>query len=289
MSSSDGWDDSSDDEMAPVEPSGPSYTIYNVPIPVIDSDKLDAMPSTITFSNVVVKDGRNYIYRCEPALKKYPGTTIPEHMRGCSAILTCMYVVNGISGPVRVRLPDFKGKDVPSIRRDDYPDCVFVEHLQLLKSHTLSYVKKGQDKKTGKDTAFYLGKGFLSHTGNIDPQFVIVMVPFERGRLNYTKACRTCKFYVHSKRQEKTHPRRNKRVKKNTELLQVETNIREAQITLGSLRQELFRVRHRNTKYVDMCRQIKKHVSSLPDGPVKISVEFATRNFGMDETDSIAL
>jgi len=280
MSSSDEWDETSDDETPSSSLPSQKSTVEAVKIPLLTRSDREQIPEKVEFQNLTVQGQSKYVFRCEPADKKYPGVVIPEHMRTCDAVLISMYVHNSKRDPHMTRVPDFKMKNLNVVRREG--GAVFVKNLRLLSSHTLSFKKKSKDRVTNKDSAFELGKKYLSYTGDVSPRFTIILVPFSNGRLIVAEAARTCNFQIESKRQDKNQHRVRKRLKKNTELLQTETNIREAQVALGSLRQELQRVRLRNTQNVEICRNLKSRCSQLPVGPVRIAIEFATRNFGTD-------
>jgi len=287
MSSSDEWDTTSDDEMASMGPPLQKSTVEAIKIPLLTRSDRERIPETVEFQNLTVQGQSKYVFRCEPADKKYPGVVVPEHMRTCDAVLISLYVHNSKSDHHMTRVPDFKTKNLNVVRREG--GVVFVKNLRLLSNWTLNFKKKNKDRVTNKDTAFELGKKFLSYTGDASPRFTFILVPFSNGRLMIAEAARTCKFQIESKRQDQNRRRPKKRLRKNTELLQTETNIREANVTLGSLRQELRRVRLRNTQNVEICHNLKLHCSELSVGPLKLAIEFATRNLGTEGSGSVSL
>ena len=152
--------------------------------------------------------------------------------------------------------------------------CVFVLDG---KTSTVHFKKKCVHKRTGKDIAFKLGKGFLSYTGGIVPQFTIVAIPFVNGRFDLLKAIRTPKFEVWSKRQERHTARTNKRHKKSSEIGRLDTNIAEAEIALNALRVEFEKIRCRNRKLEVMIGTVRRRAIRLPDSASKIAYEYATR------------
>lgn len=294
MSSSDEWEDSADDEEVATEPVLPKKSIQDIDIPYIVRKDRDVIPTTTMLVNVPDVRGRKYIFRCEPADKKYPGVVIPENMRDSEAVLMSIYVHNSVSDPVPMRLPDLKTKNVHIIRRfreieKAKHSCIFLINPGSVADGTVFFKKKCQNKATGKQTAFDLGKDYLSHTRGFDAQFLIMLIPYEKGRLVLSKASRTEVFHIESKRPERQHPRRNKRLKRNNEVDKIDTNIREAEIALKTLRQELFRLHHHNKKFEVRSRTMKRRLSSLPEGAVKKGISFALRNFDSEITEEISL
>ena len=293
MSSSDEWDDSDTDEVVANGPVLAKKSIQDIEIPYIVRKDRETIPMTTRLVNVPEVRGRKYIYRCEPADKKYPGVVIPENMRDSEAVLISIYVHNSVSDPVPMRLPNLKTKNVQTLRRswgeNVKHSCIFLANPATLADGTVYFKKKCQDKTTGKQTAFDLGKDYLSHTRGFDAQFTIMLIPYEKGRLVLSKASRTEVFHIESKRPERQHPRRNKRLKRNTEVDKINTNIREAEIALKTLRQELGRLQHHNRKYEVKSRTMKRRLSSLPDGPVKKGIAFALRNYDAGTTEEISL
>ena len=296
MSSSDEWD--TDDECietslgsstAADEPVAKIESIQEVEIPYITRQARERLTAKVELVNVVRDKKSVCIYRCEPARtadgRKYPGIVIPEDMRHCQSLLISMYVHNAISEPVNVRVPDFKTKNVAFLRRGN---SVFVDKPENLVGHTLHFKKKSHDK-SGNDVAFKLGNGFLSQTGNIMPVFTFVLIPFSNRGLDISSACRTENFHVLSKRQSAYVPRANKRPKVNHEIRKIDTNIREADIALKALMGELQRVRHCNAKFVTQTRSIHRLTGSLPDGPVKLALDYAMRNYDKCEDSGASL
>jgi len=187
---------------------------------------------------------------------------------------------------VPVRLPDFKTKGIHIVRRqlgqskkDENGKVVDTTSAFVIntKTDTLFFKKKCQDKVTNKDIAFYLGKKFLSYTGNIPPQFTIVAIPFLDGKLCMDKAIRTPKFHVFSKRQD-TSERPNKRRKKSREIATLDTNISESEIVLRQLEMEYAQIKHQNRKFEVTFGTIKRRIPQLPSGPVKMTLEYITRH-----------
>ena len=272
--------------MAEYEPPAKTESIETVDIPYIDREAREKMTRGVDLVNVIRTKKSVCIYRCEPARtadgRKYPGIVIPEHMRTSPSLMISMYVHNAISEPVNVRVPDFKTKNVTFLRRGN---SVFVEKPGNLVDHTLHFKKKSQDK-SGNDVAFKLGNGFLSQTGNIMPVFTFVLVPFSNGQLDISSAYRTENFHVLSKRQSAYVPRATKRPKLNNEIRKLDTNVREAEVALNTVMVELQRVRHRNARFVAQTRSIHRLIGSLPDGPVRLALEYAMRNYEQDDDES---
>jgi len=273
-SDSDEWEDVSDSVSVPLSV---SKTIENVELPRFGRVDRESLSETLPMVNVVIENGVTKILRCEPAAKKYPGLQLSPYFQNSDAVLLSIHLHNATEDVISMRVPDFKTTGLDIIRRNG---SVFIKQPKLASLH---FKKKCQDKKTGQDIAFELGKGFLSHTGGIDAQFMMVMIPFNNGRLEVERASRTCKFYVYSKRQSRYMPKKRKRHKKNTEILKLETNIREAAITLSSLEQDLVKIRYSNQTLENAVCLIRQHTSRLPDGPVKIALVHATRRSACEE------
>jgi len=268
MSDSDEWESDSDD--APVV-TVPRETVGTVVVPTYSKPDREAMPTTLELLNVIKTKNTLCLYRCEPANKEYPGVRIPSSFARDEAIMVSIELHNAIGTPVRTRIPNFKSKGLSSIRREN---VVFVMRP---KTDTIYFKKKCQDNITKMDTAFELGGGFSSHTGEITPQFTIVMAPFVKGKVVTERAVRTSKFHVFSKRQDRHTASTKKRHKKNTEILKMDTNIREATITLEALKQELVRLQYRTKISENTNSRIRQMTEGLQDGPIKIGLEYGTR------------
>tara|TARA_B110000977_G_scaffold49739_1_gene67582 strand:+ start:3172 stop:4023 length:852 start_codon:yes stop_codon:yes gene_type:complete len=270
-SDSDEWEDSDTDYEAQSLTVDITDTIDTVLLPTYSKPEREKMPTTLQLLNVIKTKNTLCLYRCEPANKKYPGIRIPSSFAGVEAVMVSIELHNAVGGPVRTRLPNFKSKGLTSTRRKD---VVFIVRP---KTDTIYFKKKCQDKYDGKDAAFELGGGFSSHTGEITPQFTIVMAPFVKGKIVLERAVRTPKFHVFSKRQDRHTVRTKKRHKKNTEILKMDTNIREATTTLEALKQELSGLRHRTKMAGRINVQIRQMTEGLSDGPIKIALEYGTR------------
>lgn len=295
MSSSDEWSDGDEcddsllsDRMGDSGAAAHSASIETTDVKYLTRGVREELPVTADLLNMVETSNTNIIYRCEPARtpdgKKYPGIVIPESLRCYHSLLITMYVHNAISDPVMVRVPDFKTKadDTISFTRN-WDGSIWLNKPGTLPDHTVYFKKKSHDKK-GKDVAFKLGSGFLSRCGNITPVFTFVLAPFTKDGLDMSKACRTSKFQVLSKRQTARLPRANKRPKVNNEIKKIETNIREAEIALSALMSELRHVRHGNARFVAETRSILRLSARMPPGSVKMAIEFALRNYEQNQS-----
>lgn len=288
---SDEWEDNESSSSSSVVPKKPKDTIESVGMPVIDRPALQKIPTSLEILNLVSNGPTLNLYRCEPAKQMYVGIR-SDKLRTWSNYLLQICVFNSVANfdgsysAVPVRLPDFKTKGLQFIRRQHGPEktdengsvvdtsSVFVING---KTDTLFFKKKCQDKVTKKDIAFYLGKKFLSYTGNIPPQFTIVCVPFANGKLCMDNAIRTPNFHVFSKRQD-TSGRPNKRRKKSREIATLDTNISESEIVLRQLEMEYAQEKHQNRKFEVTFGTIKRRIPTLPDGPVKMTLEYITRH-----------
>jgi hypothetical protein len=271
MSDSDEWEGSDTDSEAQSLTVVVTDTIDTVPLPTYSKAEREKMPTTLQLLNVIKTKNTFCLYRCEPANKKYPGIRIPSSFAGVGAVMVSIELHNAVGEPVRTRLPNFKSKGLTSTRRKD---VVFIVRP---KTDIIYFKKKCQDKYSGNDAAFELGGGFSSHTGEITPQFTIVMTPFVKGEIVLERAVRTPKFHVFSKRQDRHTVRTKKRHKKNTEILKMDTNIREATTTLEALKQELSGLRHRTKTAERINVQIRQMAEGLLDGPIKIALMYGTR------------
>jgi hypothetical protein len=285
--SSDGWSSDEDEWIdSDQTPNEPLKTTRNVGIPIYTKSQREKMPETLKMLNVVEANGTNCIYRCEPANKKYPGVQIPDDLKGNEAIMFTIELDNAVQEPVRTRLPNFKGKGVSFTRRqspnqwrerigqEPVDDVVFINAPF---QDVVYFKKKCQDKETGRDAAFELGGGFSSHTADITPQFTITATPFKHGKLLTDKAIRTKCFHVFSKRQDRHLVRSKKRRKINTESLKIQTDITEAEIALNVLKQSLVSVQHQNNIYTTLYTEIKNRAQTLPNGPSKTALLYATK------------
>jgi len=299
---SDEWEETTDDIPTNILSNPPQKTIHTIELPELVRTHLEKIPETLEILNLVDNGKKKDLYRCEPASKCYPGCSSPDlYSHNTYLLQICLFNSapnsDGTRGYVPMRVPDFKTKGLNFVRRNQTPDlldpngitidnsCVFVTNG---KKSTIHFKKKCVHKRTGKDIAFKLGKGFLSHTGGIVPQFTIVVIPFVNGKLDLLKAIRTPKFEVWSKRQERHTARTNKRHKKSSEIGRLDTNIAEAEIALNALRVEHEKIRCRNRKLEVTIRTIRRRALGLPDGPSKISYEYATREMvDAGETASI--
>jgi hypothetical protein len=293
---SDEWVDSEDMIMPQSSSSSSSSSsarqedVYTAKIPKIT--EIGKIPKTLELLNLV-SDGKRYdLYRCEPALKKYPGVhseDIKQFRTWLFQIRLCNSAPNGDGSQsyVPMRLPDFKSKGLNFIRRNQTPELKdahgrVVDNSSVFVTNgvpdTIYFKKKCVDNETKRDIAFELGKGYLSHTRAIDPKFCIIAIPFANGAFVMEKAIRTPDFHVFSKRQTRHTARANKKRKISSVVAQYDTNISEAEIVLRSLRTEYEKLRCLNRKYEVKIGTVRRRAAQLPDGPVKIAIEYATKN-----------
>jgi hypothetical protein len=286
---SDEWEETVSCLPPAVVPNPRQKTIHTIELPKLVRNDLEKIPETLEMLNLVDNGKKKDLYRCEPASKQYPGC----HSSALCNLKTYLLQIclfnsapnrDGVFVFVPMRVPDFKTKGLNFVRRNQTEcgpngvvtdnSCVFIVNG---KTPTVHFKKKCVHKRTGKDIAFKLGKGFLSYTGGIVPQFTIVAIPFVSGKLDLSKAIRTPKFEVWSKRQERHTARTNKRHKKSSEIGKLDTNIAEAEIALNALKTEFQRIRCRNRKLEVTIGTIRRRAVSLPEGASKISYEYATR------------
>jgi hypothetical protein len=290
--------ESDDDEWVDSEASSssssslvlPLKTIHTVELPQLTRDTMKNIPEDLEILNLVTSGKKSFLYRCEPAERKYPAVRSNSLASGQTYLLQiCLFnaAVDNTGGYqyVPMRLPDFKTKGLNFVRRNQTPDlqdrfgnvvdtsCVFVV---AGKQGTISFKKKCTGA-SNKDIAFELGKGFLSHTGDTIPQFTIVAIPFNNGELALTRAIRTPLFEVWSKRQTSANPRNNKRAKKSSEIARYDTNISEASVTLNALKAQYETCLCRNRKFEVMLGTVRRRAAALPASSAKISYEYATR------------
>jgi len=260
-------------------------------VPIFSSGDRENMSVDLELLNSVQSKNTACIYRCEPANKHYPGIRIPERLKTARTLMLTIELHNAVGAPKRTRMPDFKTKGLkfercvgpgqrPPPGEQPSKDVVF---LKQPFPDVVHFKKKCQDKITHKDIAFELGGGFVSHTGEITPQFTIVATPFIGNKLCVEQAARTEKFHVFSKRQDRFMVRTKKRRKKNTEILRKETNIKEAEVVLKSLEQKLQTEKLRNDIISSSLREIRLRSAKLPSGPMKIAIEYATRQLESDD------
>jgi len=285
--SDDEWVDSTDVSMSSSSSNLPVETIETVQIPKISRSVLSGIAEDLEISNLVHMDGRLYVYRCEPANKKYPSiSSVKLSQWDEYMLMICLANAKDSDAWVPIRFPNFKTKNLSILRRQSHAvrltsggvaideSCVFVRSGKV---DTLTLKKKCCDKISGQDTAFKLGGGFASHTGNIPAQFSIVAVPFISGKLVLSQAIRTRNFHVKSKRSVDNNSRPNKRRRKTCEIAKLDTDIAEAEIALRQLQQEHAKVMHRRKMLESLYMKVKGSLTNIPDGPVKVGLEFATR------------
>lgn len=237
----------------------------------LSQKELIDLPKDLKMVNLVSEPTGDVCFRCEPANKIYPGVTIPDNMMQFPFVFLFMGLLN-TTQPINIRIPDLKmPKNFWYLRTDK---GIFIDTSKM-SSPTIYFKKKSQVK--GEDTAFRLGKGYLSHTDDAPPQFSLGAVAFQNGSFIYDSARRTERFYVLSKRQDRFLPPTKKRHKKNTEEARLETNIAAAELTINRTRALRIRLQHRNNIKQRLMASIRHVVSSMPESTAKIALEYAIR------------
>jgi len=223
--------------------------------------------------------GQLVIHRCEPlkdagGTKRYPTVTLPDNFQAFDKVLLTMTLFHPNSGHVYVRFPNLK---------DKVEQCRTSSGLWVKPSDgPFRMKKKALDKGTKQDVAFHLGGDFKFHVPGIEPCFAIVATPLEHGQLAMDKAIRSPPFMVHSKRQyDGTTP--SKRRKKNKEVTKLKTDIAAAHSEKETLQQEDMRMSYVNTEHQRFMRRFKNNLTTLPEGPAKIALMYATRPVRTDE------
>ena len=278
--SEDEWVDTDDVETVPKTPHAAQCPSFNFA-------DLKNMPRCVTLVNFIKDGNGNTLFRDEPVRKQYPGIRFNSKMASYDSVLVRLVLYYENSEGVAVRVPDIKTKKMSPIRRSDGPirrSDGLVVSPQECESNTIEFKKKCMNKKSGRDTAFELGVNYQSHTNGIPSQFAFVLVPFHNGRFLVGEAGRSDKFYVKSKRQERflPHNGRSKRLKKNTETLRVETNIKAAQDIYETLRQRLRVVQHDNAEYMKLMASVRTVLTLMPEGPVKIGLTYGSRSLNTE-------
>ena len=237
-------------------------------------DALESLPESVELVNFI----GDALYRCEAVAKKYPGVRLTDDMKQADALNIAVALYNSnLYTPMRT--PDLKMKGIRSLRKDT---GLFLNPLGV---DILYFKKKCVDKESGKDTGFELGKGFLSHTEGITPQFVFVVTPFKDGA--WLPAVRSKPFHVFSKRQERFLSKQAKRRRPNSHLQKLDTDIDNAAQTL----QELDNEQRRGTcldRQFDACfQELRALIGSVTNDTVLIALQHGLRQDAQEETASL--
>jgi hypothetical protein len=276
----DDWVDTDDLDKA-------SKTVENISCPNWTFSRLKDVPKGLSLVNFVHDEKGHTLYRDEPVSKCYPGLRLSDKLASYSSLFVSVLLYFENSHRVLVRVPDIKSR-TPHRLHLRRATGVFLSP-QELDHTTISFKKKCVDNNSGLDTAFELGVNYSSHTRGIPSQFVFVVVPFHNGQLLLHEAERSHKFYVKSKRQQRflTSSSNNKRYKKNTETLRLETDIQAARDIVTALRQELVLSRHICNEYAQLMLAVKNALPSLPEGAVKIGLLHGTRTKSLQQVASL--
>jgi len=249
-------------------------TIENVDCPCLEFDNVRKIPVSDMLVNFVHDANGNTLYRDEPVKKEYPALRLSNKMSQFQKVFVCISLFFENSQRVLVRVPDIKSKTIFRLRREN---GIFISPSDLEKSH-LYFKKKCVNKKTGQDNAFELGINYSSHTNGVPSQFVFVLIPFHNGKLAMDSAERSEKFYVKSKRQERfLNTNSNKRIKKSTEALKIETDIQSAKEIYNELLQKLKNVQHDKIQYLNMVQMVQDTLPQMPECAVKIGLQYGSR------------
>lgn len=246
--------------------------------PIWSMEDRERLPELLSLENFVVDESGNSLYRCEPAKKQNPTLTGLKCLAHHSKVVVFICLFNS-SESVPMRTPDSKTKTLNKTRLHG---GIVVNPSEV---DAVRFKKKCQDK-AGKDLAFELGKGFMSHTAGATPQFIFVAVPFQNGYLTQ-KAVRSPTFRVFSKRQERFLEPKQKKRRKNAEIQKLDTDIGNAVTTFGALEQEL---RHADFVHGGMKAffgQLRAQVAHMQDDTARIALEFALRSAEEPETASM--
>ncbi len=249
-------------------------TIENVDCPCLEFDQVRNIPVSDMLVNFVHDSNGNTLYRDEPVKKEYPALRLSNKMSQFKKVFVCISLFFENSQRVLVRVPDIKSKTIFRLRREN---GIFISPSDLEQSH-LYFKKKCVNKKTGQDNAFELGINYSSHTNGVPSQFVFVLIPFHNGKLAIDSAERSEKFYVKSKRQERfLNTTSNKRIKKSTEALKIETDIQSAKEIYNELLQKLKNVQHDKIHYLNMVQMVQDTLPRMPECAVKIGLQYGSR------------
>lgn len=291
--SDDGWDSDSDDgwgtdgDMDALESSmfGTSQQIESAPKlqtvqerPNWNMSEREKLPVELGLENFVMDESGYNLYRCEPAKKMNPTLCGLSQFSEYESVHISIRLLNAEKSVV-IRTPDLKRKCLNAHRLDQ---GVLVN---AKKEHSVRFKKKCQDK-SGNDTAFELGKGFMSHTLGATPQFIFVAIPYCGGYVP-EKAVRSPPFRIFSKRQERFLEPKKKRRRKNVEIQKLDTDIQNAKATFHMMEQELRHAEFINGAMGAFFNQLRSHVANIEDDTTRIALEFALRCEQENETASM--
>ncbi|MDA7838898.1 hypothetical protein N9A45_01025 [bacterium] len=280
-SDDDGWD-SSDDDGSEHYAGEQTFKFTPPPAqlerPTWSMEDRERIPELLSVENFVVDESGNSLYRCEPAKKQNPTLGGLKCLAHHSKVVVFICLFNSFES-VPMRTPDSKTKSLNNTRLQG---GIVINPSEV---DAVRFKKKCQDK-AGKDLAFELGKGFMSHTAGATPQFIFVAVPYENGYLK-EKAVRSPTFRVFSKRQERFLEPKQKKRRKNAEIHKLDTDIGNAVTTFRALEQELRHADFIHGAMKAFFGQMRAQVAHMQDDTARIALEFALRSAEEPETASM--
>lgn len=275
-SSDDGWGDF--EPLQPIQsvPAVPQTRIEDATVPTWSQAALEKLPELLSLVNFVENIWGYSLFRCEPANKQYPGIAF-----GATTFQSAHVSVQlkNTKSCVHMRTPDIKDRGLQHTRLDS--------GIVVRPEGVIHFKKKCLDKQTKKDLAFELGKGYLSFTGDNEPEFVFVVVPFENGAYVPSKAFRSPPFRVFSKRQQRFLGHKHKRQKRNVEIQKMDTDLHDAVTTLRALDQTLQRETFLNQQMLAFFDDMRAAIHSVQDATAKTALEYALRQMQTSEVATL--
>lgn len=234
----------------------------------------ESLPIGVKLLNFLIEDAGLTLRRDEPANKEYPSLRIPPSFKKYDAVYITVQVFNSAT-QVYMRVPNPKTKPL-QYKRSENQHGMFVKPKD---TDIISFKKKCTDKTSGKDVAFELGKKFLSFTEKGEtPQFVFVITPCSKTGYIKDKSVRSETFRVFSKRQERYLNHKNKRKRKHTEIAKRDTDIRDAKLTLSSLKEQALHFQFANEAMERFKSEMRSMAEHLENDTAKLAILFALRD-----------
>lgn len=297
--SSDGWDDS-DDEQGMETGSSVSSSSSGTPLPADTQKDVPKwtyserflIPQNIKLQNFRSDDCGKKLMRDESAYKVYPGFDIPAALRQYKKVFIGLRVMNSFLSK-NARVPDIKTKGIEYTRttqmnkdgeKEDSDVGIFINPRQV---HQIHFKKKclrikpdpkAPNGKKKTETGFKLGSGFAAYVDDgVTPEFTFIAIPMVENAYVYKEAIRSEPFRVFSKRQDRFLPK-NKRRRKNAEIEKMNTDIRDAEFTLSKLDTTLQQYEASNDQMETFFREIQLATMEIDNPTAKIALEYVLQS-----------
>ena len=275
--SSDGWDDSDDEQESIAVPEGPQIRAPDMTaVRTFTHASVEKSNFHIKVEHfVTMENGQQVVFRDEPHRKLFPSIVIPSELMKYQFLYIGICLDHPNTDSIPVSLPEATKKSQNGITHNGRG--MWIEP-SVYKNNVVSFKKKTTTShSSGNHCGFTLGQPYEQATSPAKPQFIIFICPYHDNSFLMDKMAKTSSFLCMSKRPERFLTKGKRRRTNIQENYNADTDICNAKRTLELAQRENLHVEHFNRQTDRLFDQLRDSLDNLNDPILKCALGFAIK------------